>query len=147
MRLVLDVENSITWRDGKTFIDPYEVGNHLVQVGMVNADNKEELMLVTLDHNEHKDSDGQGRALIQKLLDKTTLLIMHNAKHDLVWLWASGFTYDGDIYDTTAGRVHIVQRAKAQRRYQPISLCHKKRPSRAEGRLPYYLYKERNKHP
>jgi len=27
-------------------------------------------------------------------------LIMHNAQHDLMWLWESGFKYDGDIYDT-----------------------------------------------
>ena len=111
MRLVLDVENSITWRDGKTFIDPYEVGNHLVQVGMVNADNKEEIVLVTLDHNEHKDSEGQGRALIQKLLDKTTLLIMHNAKHDLMWLWASGFTYDGGHHRVPSALYCVTKRA------------------------------------
>jgi len=34
------------------------------------------------------------------VLDMTTLLIMHNARHDLMWLWESGFTYDGVIYDT-----------------------------------------------
>ena len=38
MRLVLDVENSVTWRDGKTFNDPFEPSNTLTQVGMVNAD-------------------------------------------------------------------------------------------------------------
>ena len=122
MRLVLDVENSITWRDGKTFIDPYEVGNHLVQVGMVNADNKEEIMLVTLDHNEHKDSDGLGRALVQNLLDKTTLLIMHNAKHDLMWLWASGFKYDGDIYDTMLAE-YILCRGQKPKEGIGLSAC------------------------
>ena len=25
---------------------------------------------------------------------------MHNAQHDLMWLWQCGFRYDGDIYDT-----------------------------------------------
>ena len=106
----------------RSFIDPYEVGNHLVQVGMVNADNKEEIMLVTLDHNEHKDSDGQGRALIQKLLDKTTLLIMHNAKHDLMWLWASGFKYDGDIYDTMLAE-YILCRGQKPKEGIGLSAC------------------------
>jgi len=100
MRLVLDVENSVTWRDGKIFNDPFEPTNTLTQVGMVNADNHEELHTVTLDHNEAKDTSGAGRALIQSVLDMTTLLIMHNARHDLMWLWESGFTYDGLIYDT-----------------------------------------------
>jgi len=100
MRLVLDVENSVTWRDGKIFNDPFEPTNTLTQVGMVNADNHEELHIVTLDHNEAKDTSGAGRALIQSVLDMTTLLIMHNARHDLMWLWESGFTYDGPIYDT-----------------------------------------------
>ena len=100
MRLVLDVENSVTWRDGKIFNDPFEPTNTLTQVGMVNADNHEELHIVTLDHNEAKDTSGTGRALIQSVLDMTTLLIMHNARHDLMWMWESGFTYDGVIYDT-----------------------------------------------
>ena len=100
MRLVLDVENSVTWRDGKIFNDPFEPTNTLTQVGMVNADNHEELHTVTLDHNEAKDTSGTGRALIQSVLDMTTLLIMHNARHDLMWMWESGFTYDGPIYDT-----------------------------------------------
>ena len=100
MRLVLDVENSVTWRDGKIFNDPFEPTNTLTQVGMVNADNHEELHIVNLDHNEAKDTSGAGRALIQSVLDMTTLLIMHNARHDLMWLWESGFTYDGPIYDT-----------------------------------------------
>lgn len=100
MRLVLDVENSVTWRDGKIFNDPFEPTNTLTQVGMVNADNHEELHIVNLDHNEAKDTSGAGRALIQSVLDITTLLIMHNARHDLMWLWESGFTYDGAIYDT-----------------------------------------------
>tara|TARA_R110001606_G_scaffold384729_1_gene547800 strand:- start:985 stop:3033 length:2049 start_codon:yes stop_codon:yes gene_type:complete len=100
MRLVLDVENSVTWRDGKTFNDPFEPSNTLTQVGMVNADNHEELHIVTLDHNDYKDTSGTGRELVQRVLDMTTLLIMHNARHDLMWLWESGYTYEGEIYDT-----------------------------------------------
>jgi DNA polymerase I-like protein with 3'-5' exonuclease and polymerase domains len=100
MRLVLDVENSVTWRDGKIFNDPFEPTNTLTQVGMVNADNHDELHIVNIDHNEAKDTSGKGHDLIQNVLDMTTLLIMHNARHDLMWLWESGFTYDGVIYDT-----------------------------------------------
>ena len=100
MRLVLDVENSITKRNGKDHMDPFEASNQLVQVGMVNADNYEELHIVNIDHDEAKDTSGAGRKLVQDILDMTTLLIMHNAQHDLMWLWESGFKYDGAIYDT-----------------------------------------------
>ena len=100
MRLVLDVENTTNKRRDKLHLDPYEEGNFLVQVGMQNADNHEELHIVTLDHVEKKDTSGSGRKLIQQILDMTTLLIMHNAQHDLMWLWECGFKYDGPIYDT-----------------------------------------------
>jgi len=100
MRLVLDVENSSTVRNGKKHMDPFEISNHLVQVGMVNADNHDELHIVNIDHDEAKDKSGAGRKLVQDILDITTLLIMHNAQHDLMWLWESGFKYDGLIYDT-----------------------------------------------
>ena len=100
MRLVLDVENSVTKRNGKDHMDPFEASNQLVQVGMVNADNNEELHIVNIDHDEAKDTSGAGRKLVQDILNMTTLLIMHNAQHDLMWLWESGFKYDGAIYDT-----------------------------------------------
>ena len=100
MRLVLDVENSSTVRNSKKHMDPFEISNHLVQVGMVNADNHDELHIVNIDHDEAKDKSGAGRKLVQDILDITTLLIMHNAQHDLMWLWESGFKYDGLIYDT-----------------------------------------------
>jgi DNA polymerase I-like protein with 3'-5' exonuclease and polymerase domains len=100
MRLVLDVENSVTWRNGKIYNDPFEATNTLTQVGFVNADNNEELHIVNLDHNEEKDTSGAGRKLIQQVLDMTTLLIMHNGVHDLMWLWEAGYKYDGKVYDT-----------------------------------------------
>ena len=48
MRVVLDVETSVTWREnakGKSVIfnDPYEKDNSLTQVGLVNADNTDEV--------------------------------------------------------------------------------------------------------
>ncbi len=100
MRIVLDVENSTTKRNGKDHMDPFEIDNHLVQVGMVNADNHDELHIVNIDHDEAKDTSGAGHKLVQDILDLTKLLIMHNAQHDMMWLWESGFKYDGLIYDT-----------------------------------------------
>ena len=117
MRLVLDVENTTNRRRDKLHLDPYEEGNFLVQVGMQNADNHEELHIVTLDHVEKKDTRGAGRKLIQQILDMTTLLIMHNAQHDLMWLWECGFKYDGPIYDTMLAEYILLRGQK-----EPLSL-------------------------
>ena len=117
MRLVLDVENSVTWKEGKIYNDPFEPGNTLTQIGMVNADDHTELHVVNLDHVEAKDTSGAGHNLVQAVLDMTTLLIMHNARHDLMWLWESGYTYDGAIYDTMLAE-YILQRGQGA----PLSL-------------------------
>ena len=117
MRLVLDVENSTTERNGKKHMDPFEISNHLVQVGMVNADNHDELHIVNIDHDESKDVSGAGHKLVQDVLDLTTLLIMHNAQHDLMWLWESGFKYDGAIYDTMLAEYILLRGQKL-----PLSL-------------------------
>ena len=117
MRLVLDVENSVTKRGDKDHLDPFEPNNTLTQVGMVNVDNTKELHIVTLDHDQQKDTGGKGRKLVQDVLDMTDLLIMHNASHDLMWLWECGFKYDGAIYDTMLAEYLLLRGQK-----QPLSL-------------------------
>jgi len=118
MRLVLDVENSVTWRDGKTFNDPFEKTNELVQIGTLNVDNLKDEDVFTFNHNEHKDIYGIARNNLQYILDYTELLIMHNAKHDLMWLWESGFKYDGAIYDTMLAEYILHRGVK-----QPVGLA------------------------
>ena len=121
MRLVLDVENTVTHRDGKVHLDPFESKNHLVQVGMLDADDpKATLTIKTLDHNEATDFTGFQRLEVQWNLDNTDLLIMHNAQHDLMWLWECGFKYDGDIYDTMLAE-YILDRG--QRNGLSLGLC------------------------
>src|SRR6056300_787198 len=81
-------------------MDPFELGNTLTQVGVLDVDNWKNENIITLDHVEYKDNSGAGRKTLQSILDMTTLLIMHNAQHDLMWLWECGYKYDGPIYDT-----------------------------------------------
>jgi DNA polymerase I-like protein with 3'-5' exonuclease and polymerase domains len=97
MKLTLDVENTVTKRDDKTHLDPFEANNTLVMVGMLDDLGNEDL--VTFDHSEQQPTT-DGRHIVQKKLDEAALLICHNASHDLVWLWESGFTYDGPVFDT-----------------------------------------------
>ena len=99
MRRVVDVENSITLRDGKIFNDPYEPSNTLTEVGVLCLDTGEKRLL-PFDHKEATEKHKKSDCVLQRMLDNTTLLIGHNLQYDLAWLWANGFKYAGDIYDT-----------------------------------------------
>tara|TARA_R100000773_G_scaffold21550_1_gene19120 strand:- start:14899 stop:16950 length:2052 start_codon:yes stop_codon:yes gene_type:complete len=118
MKTVLDVENTVTKRDGKLHLDPYEQTNSLVMIG-VHVEG-EEPKHYTFDHEEYdckyeyrkKDCDE-----IQSILDKTTLLIGHNINHDLLWLWETGFKYSGAVWDTMLAE-YLLQRAQKE----PLSL-------------------------
>lgn len=112
--LVLDVENTVTERNGKLHLDPFEHTNTLVMVGMLDDDGNEQI--VTFDHAEQQPTTN-GKAIVQQALDNTDVLVGQNIVHDLVWLWESGFTYDGDVYDTMLAE-YVLQRGQKQ----PLSL-------------------------
>jgi DNA polymerase I-like protein with 3'-5' exonuclease and polymerase domains len=101
-------------RNGKLHLDPFEPDNTLVMVGMLDDLGNEDL--ITFDHTEQQPTT-EGRSIVQSKLDETALLIMHNAAHDLIWLWESGFTYDGPIFDTMLGE-YVLQRGQKE----PLSL-------------------------
>jgi DNA polymerase I-like protein with 3'-5' exonuclease and polymerase domains len=98
MKLVIDVENTVTDRDGKKHLDPFESENNLVMIGCLTEDNKKYL------YHTNTGFDG-----VQSLLDATTILIGHNLSYDLMWLWECGFKYDGLIFDTMLTE-YILQR-------------------------------------
>jgi len=114
MKLVLDVENTVTNRDGKIHLDPFEADNSLTMIGMLSDTGVERI--VTFDHAE-VEADDFGHTVVQEWLDKATVLIMHNAAHDLLWLWESGFKYDGPVFDTMLAE-YVLQRGQKQ----PLSL-------------------------
>ena len=115
MRLVLDVENTTQTREGKLLLDPFEPENSLTMVGLADVDSDDSPTIYTYDHAEKESPDSP--VLLQETLDKTTLLIMHNAQHDLQWLWSCGFKYDGDIYDTMLSEYILCRGLK-----KPLSL-------------------------
>jgi len=105
MKLVLDVENTVTEREGKLHLDPFEPDNSLIMVGTLSEDGEEHLFRM--------DKDVSYFEKIQELLDKTTVLIGHNIVHDLMWLWESNFTYSGAVFDTMLGE-YVLQRGQKQ---------------------------------
>lgn len=114
MKLTLDVENTTTERNGKLHLDPFEPDNSLTMVGMLTDQGVERI--VTFDHSD-VDADEGGHVLVQEFLDAATIIIAHNAAYDLMWLWESGFTYDGPVFDTMLGE-YVLQRGQKQ----PLSL-------------------------
>ena len=73
MKLVLDVENTVTEREGKLHLDPFESDNSLIMVGALTESGDEYLYRM--------DEDASYFNKIQELLDKTTVLIGHNIDH------------------------------------------------------------------
>jgi DNA polymerase I-like protein with 3'-5' exonuclease and polymerase domains len=114
MKITLDVENTVTHRDGKMHLDPFEADNSLTMVGVLTDQGQEDL--IVFDHEDREPTIG-GFSIIQKWLDEATVLIMHNAAHDLLWLWESGFKYDGPVFDTMLAE-YVLQRGVKE----PLSL-------------------------
>ena len=104
MKLTLDVEHTVTKKDGKTHFDPFEPDNDLVMIGILTDKGEEKIFTVYHNSPQGQPTELEGMRLIgfdgsgvQKLLDEATILIGHNIVHDLVWLWESGFKYDGPV--------------------------------------------------
>ncbi|MEC7112414.1 MAG: hypothetical protein VXW72_02665, partial [Candidatus Thermoplasmatota archaeon] len=114
MKLTLDVENTVTKRDGKTHMDPFEPNNTLVMVGMLT--DQGQCLTFPFDHADRPNQDDYYER-VQMLLDEATILICHNAAHDLLWLWESGFKYDGPVFDTMLAE-YVLQRGQKE----PLSL-------------------------
>ena len=114
MKVTLDVENTVTHRDGKMHLDPFEPSNSLTMVGVLTDAGVEHHF--PFDHAEHE-SQHDYHDRVQFFLDEATVLIMHNAAHDLLWLWESGFKYDGPVYDTMLAEFVLQRGIK-----EPLSL-------------------------
>jgi DNA polymerase I-like protein with 3'-5' exonuclease and polymerase domains len=114
MKLTLDVENTVTHRDGKMHLDPFEVNNSLTMVGILTDQGA--CYTFPFDHEEHESGHDYSER-VQMFLDEATVLICHNAAHDLLWLWESGFKYNGPVFDTMLAE-YVLQRGIKE----PLSL-------------------------
>ena len=120
MITTVDVETS--WQkneNGGYDPSPFHPDNILVSVGL-NSYFGDEYYFTN--HSERIDS---GCAIkIQETLDKTTLLVGHNIKFDLMWLLESGFKYTGRVYDTMLGE-YILNRGV--RKSLTLEMCCRRR--------------------
>jgi DNA polymerase I-like protein with 3'-5' exonuclease and polymerase domains len=110
MITVLDVETSFQIVDGKVDPLPFNPNNCLVSIG-VNDE------YYFFNHNHESFDIQSNHKAVQDILDKTTLLVGHNIKFDLVWLLESGFKYTGRLYDTMIGEYILLRGLR-----KPLSL-------------------------
>jgi DNA polymerase I-like protein with 3'-5' exonuclease and polymerase domains len=114
MKLTLDVENTTTQRDGKLHLDPFEPENSLTMVGVLTDQGMEQHF--PFDHADVPNQQDYHER-VQWYLDQATIIIAHNAAYDLMWLWESGFKYDGPVFDTMLAE-YVLQRGIKE----PLSL-------------------------
>ena len=104
MITVFDIETSYQIIDGKKDPSPKHPDNFIVSIGI----NEEYFFF------KHSEYNGPlYKKEVQDILDKTTLLVGHNIKFDLLWLWEAGFTYNGRVYDTMIGE-YVLGRGRKQ---------------------------------
>jgi DNA polymerase I-like protein with 3'-5' exonuclease and polymerase domains len=114
MKLTIDVENTaIKLESGKILVDPFTPNNKLVLVCTKQDDGTESSFW--FNHSTH--STDNAKELLQAQLDQATVLICHNAQHELIWLWDTGFVYDGPVFDTMLVE-YLFQRGQKE----PLSL-------------------------
>jgi DNA polymerase I-like protein with 3'-5' exonuclease and polymerase domains len=89
---VLDVETTFT-KDGDP--TPFHPDNRLVSVGI----NDEYFFFYHKDMKDMKKIQ-ESKKRIQEILNDSTLIVGHNLKFDMSWMYEFGFTYNGKLYDT-----------------------------------------------
>tara|TARA_R100001082_G_scaffold32797_1_gene16938 strand:+ start:15235 stop:17286 length:2052 start_codon:yes stop_codon:yes gene_type:complete len=110
MELIIDVENTTTTKNNKLHLDPFERTNALVMVGIYPLGSEDSSTYI-FDHVgvTREDDPISNYYAVQGYLDQATLLIGHNISHDLLWLWESGFKYEGKVFDTMLAE-YVLQR-------------------------------------
>lgn len=145
MLTVIDVENSVQWKDtGVIDGSPFNPDNYLVSVGFCHINSDMEIFgddYVFFKHDEFTGDSVASFKVVQAALDKTTVMIGHNIKHDYMWLLESGFEYYGDLYDTMLGEYVLARGVKA-----PLDLgscCERRRVAAKKSELISQYWKDK----
>ena len=133
MITVLDVETTFQKdpETRRTDPSPFNSDNKLVSVQYATEGNAPAICWFY--HVDGTINSRDSFTIIQNVLDNTKLLVGHNIKFDLVWLWEAGFVYDGEVYDTMIGEYLLLRGQK-----RGISLadsCERRKVSLKKGEL------------
>ena len=92
MITVLDIETTFTKEGDPT---PFNPENKLVSIGI----NDQYFFFYHKDMTDMKKIQENKKA-VQDILDKSVLVVGHNLKFDMSWMYEFGFKYEGKLYDT-----------------------------------------------
>ena len=108
----IDVETTFVIDDNKrTDPSPFNSQNRLVSIQY--AINDKDIHFHWFHHKDLRCVDTRDAfTQIQIVLNNTTLLVGHNIKFDLIWLWESGFKYTNKVYDTMIGEYLLLRQQK-----------------------------------
>ena len=108
----IDVETTFVMNDNRrTDPSPFNSQNRLVSIQY--AINDKDIHFRWFHHKDLKCIDTRDAFTeIQSVLNNTTLLVGHNIKFDLIWLWESGFKYTNKVYDTMIGEYLLLRQQK-----------------------------------
>lgn len=121
MRIVLDIETTYQSISAKkSNPSPYHKDNKLVSVGWLDVATGYQEYLYFHHNKLTAESTADSWRRLQEILSKTTLIIGHNLKFDMSWLYECGFTYDGSLYDTMIFEYVV---AKAQKPDLKLEKC------------------------
>lgn len=101
MLTVLDIECTFQgkWESDSSDPTPYNPANKLVSVGYKTSTGEQDYLIFYHDEKEPGQIANNTKKL-QDVLDRSKLIIGHNLKFDMSWLFESGFSYSGPLYDT-----------------------------------------------
>ena len=100
MLTVIDVETTSTVMPWGRDPSPYNSANYLVSIGWWNE--RDDLVYYNAGNRHAPIATGLTN-VIQEMLDNTTLLVAHNLKFDLSWLFELGYRYAGELHCTMVG--------------------------------------------
>lgn len=100
MLTVIDVETTYQGRWGSDDGDPmaYNPNNKLVSVGYKTTTGEEDYLI--FNHKEFNYANTSAIDKLQDVFNRSQMIIGHNLKFDMTWLFESGFEYNGKYYDT-----------------------------------------------
>ena len=100
MITVLDIETTFQgrWQSDSSDPTPYNPDNRLVSVGYKTTTGESDYLI--FHHKDSRNVSQDSAKKLQDVLNRSTLVVGHNLKFDMSWLYESGFKYTGRLYDT-----------------------------------------------
>ncbi len=130
MITTLDIETTVS-NEGDP--SPFNHENRLVSIGI----NDEYYFFY---HKDVKDVEHikQNKERVQEILDESDLIIGHNLKFDMSWMYEFGFTYNGKLYDTMLAE-YIIMRGNKDKSLSLKECCRRHNISLKSDILATYM--------